>query len=89
MQQKPQDVIAAAAGMDGGLTEEQEARILRAMFDQRARSTNRYYRGPCKKIRKRADVVAKRKAAKAARKVNAKCKHRGQKSVKGKRFTRQ
>lgn len=45
-----------------------------------------YYRGPTKVHRKRADVLKKRKAAKMARKAN-RGKTRGQKQVKGQRFS--
>lgn len=50
------------------------------------RGRDRYYRGPCKKLRKREEVVAKRKAQKQARKEQRKSSTRGQKRVKGQRF---
>lgn len=49
------------------------------------KANNRYYRGETKKLRRRADVLAKRKAQKQARKAQ-RGTVRGQKRVKGQRF---
>jgi hypothetical protein len=53
---------------------------------QASRYKSRYYRGPCKKLRRRADVVAKRKAQKLARRAN-RGSVRGQKNTGGRRFS--
>jgi hypothetical protein len=50
--------------------------------------SDRYYRGETKKLRRRTEVKAKRKAQRDARKNN-RVKVRGQKRVKGQRFRMQ
>lgn len=54
-------------------------------FTKRGKENNRYYRGETKKLRRRADVLAKRKQQREARKAQRKTA-RGQKRVKGQRF---
>jgi hypothetical protein len=63
--------------LPGGLP----ADFMRKQFSYKSR----YYRGPCKKLRRRDEVVAKRKAQRDARKLNRK-HHRGQKNTGGRRF---